>query len=107
MNGQWERCTSVHGGHQCTRQAGHVGMHHATRGTNGGREMSDRYDEGRELGQLRERAAILTMLREQAANEDGGFNADYVEAVGYVIADIEAGMHRVYYPATTRLGLTP
>ena len=30
MSEQWRRCESTYGGWQCTRQAGHVGMHHNT-----------------------------------------------------------------------------
>ena len=71
--------------------------------TSGGREMSDRYDEGRELGQLRERAAILAMLEAQAYNGDGEYNADYVQSVRCIIVDIESGLHKLYYAATLRL----
>ncbi len=71
--------------------------------TSGGHAMSDRYDEGREWGQVRERAAILDMLKAQAYRGDGEYNADYVQSVRCVIVDIEAGRHKPYYAATLRL----
>lgn len=64
--------------------------------------MSDRFDEGRAWGQVREQVAILTMLRAQAANADGEFNADYVATVRHIVDDIVAGAHKPYYPATPR-----
>ena len=30
MTAQWKRCESRYGGHQCTRQAGHVERHHCS-----------------------------------------------------------------------------